>query len=209
MKKLQTSGNSYNVFAKSRKNAILLIILLANMICVAAMAQSVDHISPLSPGGSVPSSIYDFKVPALNGGTIDFAQFKGKKILIVNTKSLAGNDIQFAHLEALHQKYKDKLVIIGFPDDDFGEHPSALSESYFKKANYNVTFLMAAKAGVKGVNRAPVYVWLTEKKYNHFMDSEIKWDFQKYLINEKGQLVAEFDPKIKATGSKISAAVEK
>lgn len=208
--------NYCNLSRIRKKITYFSIILLGSLAsAVGNLSFAQQNISPIAgtaynkPSASYPTSIYDYKVTGLNGETIDFAQFKGKKILIVNTTSVAGNNPQFAHLESMHKKYKDKLVIIGFPDDDFGEHPASGDVvEYYKKVHYNVSFIMAAKVGVKGANRAPIYVWLTEKKYNHFKDSEIKWDFQKYLINENGDLVAEFDPKIRATSDNVISAIE-
>jgi len=140
---------------------------------------------------NVPASIYDFKVEALTGGTIDFAKFKGKKILIVNTASECGNTPQYADLEALYKKYNGKLVIVGFPANDFGKQEPGDNKQIaeFCSKNYSVTFPMASKITVKGEEMAPIYKWLTRKQYNGFKDSEVKWNFQKYLINEKGQLV--------------------
>ena len=161
--------------------------------------------------GSVPASIYDFKVTGLMGGHIDFAKYKGKKILIVNTASKCGNTPQYADLEALYKKYKNTLVIIGFPANDFGkqEPGSNLEIAEFCQKNYSVSFPMAEKITVKGDDMAPIYQWLTEKKYNNFQDSEVKWNFQKYLINEKGQLVAVFDPRTKPNSPEVIAAIEK
>lgn len=159
----------------------------------------------------VPKSIYDFKVEALDGGTIDFARFKGKKILIVNTASECGYTPQYEDLQALHEKYKDKLVIVGFPSNDFGkQEPGSNSEiAAFCKKNYGVTFRMAAKIPVKGDDKAAIYRWLTEKQYNNYDNTEVKWNFQKYLINEKGQLVAMFPSKVKPSDVELIAAIEK
>ena len=160
---------------------------------------------------NVPASIYDFKVTALDGGTIDFAKFKGKKILIVNTASQCGNTPQYAELEAISQKYKGKLVIVGFPANDFGaQEPGSDKEiATFCKKNYSVSFPMASKITVKGDQKAPIYQWLTAKKYNGLQDSEVKWNFQKYLIDEKGQLVAVFAPGMKPMNNDIITAIEK
>ena len=159
----------------------------------------------------VPASIYDFKVAALTGGTIDFAKYKGKKILVVNTASQCGNTPQYADLEAMYKKYQGKLVIIGFPANDFGaQEPGSNKEiSEFCQKNYSVTFPMASKITVKGDEMAPIYHWLTEKKYNNLKDSEVKWNFQKYLIDEYGKLVAVFDPRTKPMSPEIIAAIEK
>ncbi len=160
---------------------------------------------------NIPASIYEFKVKALDGSTIDFAKFKGKKILVVNTASECGNTPQYADLQAMSVKYKDKLVIVGFPANDFGsQEPGSNKEiSAFCTKNYGVTFPMAAKITVKGEDMAPIYVWLTQMKYNNFKDSEVKWNFQKYLINEKGQLVGVFKPGMKPTEPEIVSAIEK
>lgn len=160
---------------------------------------------------NVPASIYDFKVTALDGSTMDFAKFKGKKILIVNTASQCGNTPQYADLEAMYKKYKGKLVIVGFPANNFGaQEPGSDKEiSAFCTKNYGVSFPMASKISVKGDDMAPIYHWLTEKKYNRLKDSEVKWNFQKYLIDENGNLIAVYDPKNKVTNPEIIATVEK
>lgn len=164
-----------------------------------------------APKGDVPKSIYDFKVEALSGGTIDFAKYKGKKILIVNTASECGNTPQYSDLEKMYEKYKDKLVIVGFPANDFGaQEPGSNKDiAAFCSKNYSVTFPMAAKITVKGDEKAPIYHWLTEKKYNGYKDSDVKWNFQKYLINEKGELVAIFEHRTKPMSDEVIAAIEK
>ncbi len=163
----------------------------------------------ISAKSRVPKSIYDFKVAGLDGKTINFAKFKGKKILIVNSPSMADDNPQYAEVEALYQKYKDKLVVVAFLDDDYGPPPGSKKEVDYSKKNYHVTFPMAAKVVVNGNDPAPIYKWLLNSKYSKYKDTEIKWDFQKYLVNEKGQLVAEFDPKIRVTSPAIIEAIEK
>jgi glutathione peroxidase len=159
----------------------------------------------------IPKTIYDFKVTALDGKTIDFSKYKGKKILIVNTASMCGNTPQYADLEKMYEKHKDKMVIIGFPANNFGsQEPGSNAEiATFCSKNYSVSFPMAAKISVKGDDMAPLYQWLTQKQYNGFKDSEVKWNFQKYLINEQGQLVAVFDPRTQPMSTEVVAAVEK
>ena len=160
---------------------------------------------------AVPKSIYDFKVESLDGYGINFAKYKGLKILIVNTASQCGNTPQYAELEKIWLSHKGKLVIVGFPANDFGaQEPGSNKEiAEFCTKNYSVTFPMAAKISVKGENMAPIYHWLTEKKYNGLKDSEVKWNFQKYLINEKGELVAVFPPGMKPDNPEIMAAIDK
>jgi glutathione peroxidase len=164
-----------------------------------------------APKEEVPASIYDFKVEALTGGTIDFAKYKGKKILIVNTASECGNTPQYADLEALYKKYEGKLVIVGFPANDFGKQEPGSNQQIheFCTKNYSVTFPMAAKITVKGDDMAPIYKWLTNKKYNGLKDSKVTWNFQKYLINEKGELVDVIDPGTKPNTPNLIAEIEK
>lgn len=163
------------------------------------------------PQQEVPGSIYDFKVTALDGGTIDFSQFKGKKILIVNTASKCGFTPQYKALQAISEKYKDRLVIVGFPSNDFFRQEPGSDEKIatFCQQNYGVTFPMASKIDVKGRNMAPIYLWLTQKKHNNFADSKVKWNFQKYLINEKGELVAMFKSSTAPDAPEVLSAIEK
>lgn len=163
-----------------------------------------------APKAEIPESIYDFRVTALDNSTIDFSQFKGKKILIVNTASMCGNTHQYKELEEVYKKYKNRLVIVGFPANNFmfQEPGSNKSIAEFCERNYGVTFPMAQKISVKGRRMAPIYRWLTEKKHNGFEDSKVTWNFQKYLINEQGQLVAIFNPKTMPDSPEVIAAIE-
>lgn len=166
--------------------------------------------APHANSKDVPASIYDFKVAGVDGSTIDFSKYKGKKILIVNTASKCGYTPQYAALEKLYEKYKDKMVIIGFPANNFLFQEPGSNEQIatFCQKNYGVTFPIAAKISVKGRNMAPLYQWLTIKKYNNFQESSVKWNFQKYLINEKGQLVAVFPPATTPDDAEVIKAVE-
>jgi glutathione peroxidase len=166
---------------------------------------------PGEQNAQVPKSIYDFKVPGLTGGVIDFSEFKGKKILIVNTASECGYTPQFEDLEKLYKKYDGKLVIVGFPANDFGSQEPGSNEEIaaFCKKNYGVTFPMAAKISVKGDDAAPIYQWLTDEKYNKSKSSTVKWNFQKYLINENGELVEMFPTRVKPLSDEVVEAVEK
>lgn len=166
----------------------------------------------VSAGGKdAPATIYGFKVDALEGGTIDFSKYKGKKILVVNTASECGYTPQYEGLEALYKENKGKLIIIGFPANNFGaqEPGNNAAIAGFCKKNYGVTFPMAAKISVKGDDKAAIYKWLTEKISNGVMDSDVKWNFQKYLIDEEGHLVAMFPSAVKPEGPEIKAALAK
>ncbi len=143
-------------------------------------------------------SFYDFSVKDINGNVFNFNQLKGKKVMIVNTASKCGNTPQYENLENLYEKYKqDNFVIIGFPANNFNhQEPGTNSEiKAFCTKNYNVTFPMMSKISVRGEDMDPVYEWLTSKAENGKMDSEVKWNFQKYLVNEDGELVKVIPPK--------------
>jgi len=145
-----------------------------------------------SKKGKPTSSIHQFKTKTLEGADFDFASLKGKKILIVNTASKCGFTPQYKELEELYETYKDKnFVIVGFPCNQFGDQePGSNSDiKSFCTRNYGVTFLMMEKVDVKGDSICDIYKWLTEKKLNGVMNSSVKWNFQKYMIDENGFLV--------------------
>jgi len=152
------------------------------------------------------TSIYDFKVPSLDGNTIDLAKYKGKNILIVNTASQCGYTKQYAELEKLYEKYKGNLVIVGFPANNFGEQePGTNAEiKEFCSKNYGVTFPMAEKISVKGDDIDPLFKWLTSKQENGVMDAEIKWNFTKFLIDKNGKLVAVFPSAVTPMSEEIT-----
>jgi glutathione peroxidase len=156
----------------------------------------------------IHSSVYDFKVPALNGGTIDLSTYKGKKLLIVNTASKCGFTPQYADLEKLYDKYKDKLVIVGFPANDFGgQEPGTNAEiSEFCKKNYGVTFPLAAKSDVVGENTSPLFKYLTEEAVKMGTPAPvIKWNFTKFLIDENGKLLGVYNSKITPMSEEITS----
>ena len=154
---------------------------------------------------SQTSGFYDFKVKTLDGGNFDFSSLKGKKVMIVNTASKCGNTPQYKDLEALYEKNHDDFVIIGFPANNFGsqEPGTGVEIRKFCTDNYGVTFPMMEKISVKGDDMAPIYKWLTSKKENGVKDSEVKWNFQKYLIDENGKLVDVLDPKENPASDKV------
>lgn len=142
-------------------------------------------------------SIHQFKAKTITGEEFDMAQLKGKKVLIVNTASACGLTPQFKELEELYVTYKDKgFVVIGFPANDFKEQEKGSNTEIqqFCQRNYGVTFLMMEKIHVKGDSIDPIYKWLTKKELNGLANSDVKWNFQKYMINENGQLVDHVNP---------------
>ncbi len=150
-------------------------------------------------------NIYDFKVDALIEGKIDFKKFKGKKILIVNTASKCGLTGQYEELQKLYEDNKEKLVIVGFPANNFmKQEPGSNQEiQSFCTKNYGVTFPMAAKIDVKGKNIHPLYDWLINvaDKTN---TGKIRWNFEKFLFDEKGKLIERFSPRTKPLDKKIT-----
>jgi glutathione peroxidase len=151
------------------------------------------------------TSIYDFKVPGLDGTDIDLSKYKGKKIMIVNTASKCGNTPQYDDLEKLYEKYKDKLVIIGFPANNFNSQEPGTNEEIaeFCKKNYGVTFPMAEKISVKGDDIAPIYKYLTEEATKKGFADPVKWNFTKFLIDEKGELITVIHNKTKVTSDDV------
>ena len=151
-------------------------------------------------------TIYQFKVEDLSGDTFDFASLKGKKVMIVNTASKCGLTPQYKDLEVIYKEYKDKgFVVIGFPANNFAAQEPGTSKEIetFCQQNYGVTFPMMNKVSVKGDDMCEVYKFLTQKSKNGLQDSEVEWNFQKYLINEKGELVKVIKPRTLPTDPEI------
>ena len=151
-------------------------------------------------------SIHQFKVTDLSGQPFDFNTLKGKKILVVNTASKCGLTPQYKELQALYDKYKEhNFVIVGFPANNFmSQEPGTNKEiATFCQANYGVTFPMMEKISVKGSDKHPVYQFLTEKSKNGLQDNDVEWNFQKYLINENGELEQVVSPRTSPTDSSI------
>ncbi|MEA1886945.1 MAG: glutathione peroxidase [Bacteroidota bacterium] len=152
------------------------------------------------------TSIYDFTVKDINGQDFSFSQLKGKKVMIVNTASKCGFTPQYEKLQELWEDYGgDDFIIIGFPANNFmNQEPGTNNEIMeFCKKNYGVTFPMMSKISVKGKDIHPVYEWLTTKELNGVEDSNVQWNFQKYLVDEEGELFKVIKPRIKPTDPEI------
>lgn len=134
------------------------------------------------------NTIHQFKVEGIAGLEINFEDFRGKKVMVVNVASECGYTPQYQQLQELYESFHDKLVIVGFPANNFGaQEPGSNSEiQAFCTKNYGVTFPLASKIDIE---THPVYRWLTQKEQNGIMDSTVEWNFQKYLLDENGQLV--------------------
>ncbi|NCP20887.1 MAG: glutathione peroxidase [Flavobacteriales bacterium CG_4_9_14_0_2_um_filter_35_242] len=156
-------------------------------------------------------TIYHFKMTDLYGKEFKFSKLKGKKIMIVNTASKCGYTPQYKDLEQLYKTYKDKnFVIIGFPANNFGQQePGSNTEiAEFCQQNYGVSFPMMEKTSVKGDDMNPIYQFLTKQSKNGYKDSEVAWNFQKYLIDENGFLVNVYPSKVLPTDAAITAWIE-
>ncbi len=156
-------------------------------------------------------SFYDLKAKDISGEMIDFSQFKGKKVLIVNTASKCGFTPQYEGLQKLHEDYAgDDFVIVGFPSNDFlKQEPGTEDEIMaFCEKNYGVEFLMMSKVVVKGSDKHAVYQWLTQKAKNGVKDSKVSWNFQKYMISETGELIEVFSSKVKPQDEKIVSIIK-
>jgi glutathione peroxidase len=150
-------------------------------------------------------SIYDYKLAGLDGAEIDFSKYKGKTILIVNTASECGLTPQYEGLEQLYKKYKDKLVIIGCPANNFGgQEPGSNGEiKEFCKKNYGVSFPMTEKISVKGDDTHALYSYLKEQAAAKGFTDPVTWNFGKFLVNEKGELIATFSPRTQPMSEEV------
>ena len=158
------------------------------------------------------STLYQFleanpnaKVKSIDGTEYDYAQLKGKKVLIVNTASECGYTPQYEDLEKLYQAYKDKLIILGFPANNFGGQEPGSNEEIknFCSGKYSVTFPMFEKISVLGDDMAPIYKWLTVKELNGWNEQQPKWNFNKYLLDEEGNLVKYYSSAVKPMSEEI------
>jgi glutathione peroxidase len=156
-------------------------------------------------------TLYDFKATTLDGQAFDLSKLKGKKVLVVNTASKCGLTPQYETLQKLYDTYKDRnFVIIGFPANNFNQQePGSNSEiKEFCTKNYGVTFPMMSKISVKGADIDPLYKWLTSKSLNGLVDAEVQWNFQKFMIDEQGQLIGFVSPKESPDSPKITNWIE-
>ena len=174
-------------------NKILIILILVNSHIINAQKK-------------MDNSIYQFTVEDIDGESFDFSCLEGKKIMIVNTASRCGLTYQYKGLQTLYNKYKNQnFIIVGFPANNFlFQEPGTNKQiSEFCKKNYGVTFPIMSKIDVKGKNIHPIYSFLTDKSKNGYIDSKVTWNFQKYLINEKGLLEMVVSPRTSPENEKI------
>ncbi|MBA4154719.1 glutathione peroxidase [Flavobacterium sp.] len=188
-----------------KTNFIVLVACVMLMSC-QNQAQNKKETANTTTEKVMKQSIHTFKVQDIEGKEFDFATLKGKKIMVVNTASKCGLTPQYKDLQALYVEYKDKgLVIIGFPANDFMKQEPGTNEEIvsFCQKNYGVTFPMMSKITVKGKEMHPIYQFLTQKAKNGLEDSEVEWNFQKYLLNEKGELEKVISPRTNPNDKEI------
>jgi glutathione peroxidase len=163
------------------------------------------------------STFYEFlaanpniKLKTIDGADADFSQYKGKKVLIVNTASECGYTPQYKDLESLYEQYKDKLVILGFPANNFGGQEPGTNEEIkkFCSDNYNVTFPMFEKISVLGDDQNAIYKWLTTKDLNGWNEQQPKWNFNKYLLDENGNLLKYYSSAVKPLSDEITSMLK-
>ncbi|MDD2564512.1 MAG: glutathione peroxidase [Salinivirgaceae bacterium] len=156
-------------------------------------------------------TLYDFTVASLEGEEVELAQYKGKKVMVVNTASKCGFTGQYEGLEKLYQTYKDQnFVVLGFPANNFLKQEPGSNEEIreFCTKNYGVSFPMMAKISVKGDDIHPLYKWLTNKVENKVLDSDVSWNFQKFLIDENGNVVQSIPPRTDPESKEIIDWIE-
>lgn len=199
-----------------KKTKLILLLSVTGLMAIACSSASNNDNNKEGRGekattestkteDNMKENIYDIKINDLSGKEITLSEFKGKKVLFVNVASECGFTSQYEGLQNLHSKYKDQLVIIGLPCNQFGgqEPGSAAEIGAFCQKNYGVDFLMTEKLEVKGDKQHPLYQWLTNKNKNGVKSSSVKWNFQKYLIDEQGNLIDVFMSSVKPMSDKI------
>lgn len=186
------------------KNKTLALFSTALTWVAAACSQPIERPS-IMQNVKPPVSFYNFKMKSIDGTEVDFNDFKGKKVLIVNVASECGNTPQYADLENLYEQYKNKVIVLGFPANNFGgQEPGSNADiKSFCTKNYSVTFPLFEKISVKGDDKSPLYQWLTDKSKNGWNDKEPGWNFAKYLIDENGNLIDFFPANMNPLDKKI------
>ena len=188
---------------------IILVIVLFTSAC--DKKATVAAINPMPIQAYTSKDIYHYSYTSLDGKSVQISSFKGKKILFVNTASFCGNTPQYEKLELLYKTYASKLIIIGFPCNQFGgqEPDSEGTIKEFCTKTYGITFPMSSKIEVKGSMQDSIYTWLTKKELNGQLTSTVEWNFQKYLVDENGKFMQMFSNTMSPDDPKIIAAINK
>lgn len=182
-------------------NYIIPILIIISVSFLYSFFKTKDDIDI----SNLPTSLYEYPLISIDGEVFDLNSAKGKKILIVNVASKCGYTYQYEGLQKLYEKYSENLIVLGFPANDFFQEPGKNNKiKNFCSTKYGVTFPMFEKTDVKkSDNQNPVYVWLSNKELNGWNDKSPSWNFCKYLVDEKGNLVEMFAPSVKPFDSQI------
>lgn len=185
---------------------LLMLFTLLFFACTAASNNdSAAGDDAKAENGQAGTSFYDFTLNDIDGNEIDFNQYRGKKVLVVNVASKCGYTPQYAELQELNEKYGDKVAILGFPANNFGGQEPGTNEEIkkFCTESYGVTFQMFDKVSVKGADKHPLFRWLSDKSLNGWNDKEPTWNFCKYFIDENGALKQFFPSSVKPMDDEI------
>jgi glutathione peroxidase len=180
-------------------------IIIAGILTMGIIAFLAEHLSASRAPAQTTGSFYDFKIPALSGEEIDFSKFKGRKVIVVNTASRCGYTPQYKDLQSIHETYGDRVDVLGFPANNFlWQEPGSASEiAEFCEKNYGVDFQMFSKVSVKGNDQHPLFDWLEKKS-----GKSPSWNFCKYVIDEKGEVVGFFPSKVRPTDPEILKLIQ-
>ncbi len=203
---------------RNKQNIMKILIVSLGLISVVAFLgrktlknifSSKKEVFEVKDKNAMKGSLYDFSMNSLDGKTINLNQYKGKKVVILNVASKCGYTPQYADWQKFHEKYGDKVVVLGFPANDFMKQEPGSNEEIaeFCQKNYGVSFQMFEKIEVTGKNKHPLYQWLSQKDQNGWNDNEPSWNFCKYVVNENGQLTHFFESKILPTNPDFIKAV--
>ena len=192
------------------KTIYIVGLLVLALSSAAALSMRSRWQKPSKPIGTNKMSFYDLTINSIDGKEMHMSDFKGKYVLCVNVASKCGYTPQYEDLEKLYEQYQGKLVIVGFPCNQFlGQEPGTSEEIVsFCQKNYGVTFPLTEKIDVKGKNQHGVYQWLTQKSLNGVADGNVKWNFHKFLISPEGEWLAEFPSGVKPFDTELTSLIK-
>ena len=194
------------------KNALIITLATAAtaVVFIAAKPAAPTTMTETEATTAAAASVYDFTVKSINGKEVKLSQYKGKKLLIVNTASKCGYTPQYKELEELSKKYGSKVTVLGFPSDSFNQELASNAEvASFCEKNYGVTFPLFSKVSVKGADMAPLYKYLSDRTQNGTVGEAPSWNFCKYLVDEKGHVVKFYPSKVTPLSPELLADIAK
>ncbi|GAB3726357.1 glutathione peroxidase [Hymenobacter agri] len=195
-----------------KKSLLLTLATAASAVAfIAAKPANSIAMTETAETTAAPTSVYDFTVKSIDGKDVKLSQYKGKKLLIVNTASECGYTPQYKELEQLYKQHGDKVTVLGFPANNFGgQEPGTEAQiATFCEKNYGVTFPLFSKVSVKGVDMAPLYQYLSDKSKNGAVGEAPTWNFCKYLVDEKGHVVKFYPSKVTPLSPELLADIAK